>query len=100
MLTIKILGPDSPYTDKLESYARAALKMLNPHAGYEIVRINDEAAIGQYAEKVPALVINEALVAEGTVPAPQLIVTWASDALQTALVQGAYQAEALAPAAR
>lgn len=100
MLTIKVLGPASPYTDKLETYTRAALRMLNPHEGYEIIRVDDTEAIQQYVSKLPALVINETVVSEGAVPAPQLIVTWASDAMQTALEEVVASADALAPAAR
>ena len=104
MLTIKVLGPNSPHTDKLESFARAAVRMLNPHNGYEIIRVTDENAINTYVDMVPSLVINENVVAEGALPAPQLIVTWASDAMQTALETAqttsyAYQ-DALAAAAR
>lgn len=101
MLTIKVLGPKSPYTDKLEQYTRAALTMLNPHCAYEIVRIADEADIHSYVKKVPALVVNEQVVSEGAIPAPQLIVSWVSDAMQRTLVENAFvHREALAPAAR
>ena len=100
MLTIKVLGPNTPYTDKLDTYTRAALRMLNPHDGYELERVTDDATIKQYVDKLPALVINDVVVSEGAVPAPQLIVTWASDAMQTALEQAAVSVEALAPAAR
>ena len=89
MLTIKVLGPNSPYTDKLEQYTRAALRMLNPHCGYEMIRVNDANAIAAYVSKSPALVINEMVVSEGAIPAPQLIVTWASEAMQTAIEQSA-----------
>ena len=100
MLTIKVLGPNSPYTDKLETYARAAMTMLNPHNGYNIVRVSDDAEINSYVEKVPALVIDDQVVAEGAVPAPQLIVTWASNAMQNAYEQAQPYMEALAAAAK
>lgn len=105
MLTIKVLGPNSPYTDKLEQYARAALRMLNPHCGYELLRVSEADAIAAYVSKSPALVINDVVVSEGAIPAPQLIVSWASEAMQTALEQSASlprfaAAEALAQAAR
>ena len=104
MLTIKVLGPNSPYTDKLDQYTRAALRMLNPHCACELIRINDDEAIREYTDKVPALVINDTVVAEGAIPAPQLIVTWVSDVLQDVLVETASAAyateDALAPAAR
>lgn len=104
MLTIQVLGPKTPYTDKLEQYTNAAVRMLNPHCDCTITRVEDEATIQSYVDRVPALVINGQVVSEGAIPAPQLIVTWASDALQTVLVESAQSAfarqDALAPAAR
>lgn len=101
MLIIKVLGPKSPYTDKLDQYTRAALTILNPHCAYEIVRVTDEADIRSYVKKVPALVVNEQVVSEGAIPAPQLIVSWVSDAMQRTLIESAFaHKEALAPAAR
>lgn len=105
MLTIKVLGPNSPYTDKLEQYTRAALRMLNPHCGYQLVRVSDPETIGSYVSKCPSLVIDEVVVSEGAIPAPALIVSWASEALQTALeragrVPAFAEAEALPQAAR
>ncbi len=103
MLTIKVLGPNSPYTDKLDQYTRAALRMLNPHNGYDLIRVTDDSEIKTYVDKVPALVINDTVVSEGAIPAPQLIVTWASDAMQTMLSAKTVsfaEKDALAPAAR
>ncbi len=104
MLSIQVLGPKTPYTDKLEQYTNTAIRMLNPHCGCTIMRVEDDAEIKRYVDKVPALVINGQVVSEGAIPAPQLIVTWASDALQTMLTETAQpafaQQDALAPAAR
>lgn len=100
MLTITVLGPKSPHTDKLESFARTAVRLVHPHdRDTELLRITDEEEIKAHVSRVPALMINGDVVSEGAIPAPQLIVTWLSDAIQTALEE-AIPAEALPAAAR
>ncbi len=100
MLTITVLGPKSPHTDKLESFARTAIRLVNPHSrDTELLRVTDEAETNAHVTRVPSLMINGKVVSEGAIPAPQLIVTWLSDAIQTAL-EDALPAEALPAAAR
>ncbi len=100
MLTITVLGPKSPHTDKLESFARTAIRLVNPHTrDTEILRVTDETEINAHVNRVPSLMINGKVVAEGAIPAPQLIVTWLSDAIQSALEES-LPAETLSAAAR
>jgi len=85
MLTIKILGLNNPYLAKIEEHTRTALSWLNPHAGYKLEKVTDPQAISAYTTKNLGLVINEKVVSEGQIPAATDVVTWASDAIQTAL---------------
>ncbi len=85
MLTIKILGLNNPYLAKIEEHTRTALAWLNPHAGYKLEKVTDPKAISAYTDKNLGLVINDRVVCEGHIPAANEVVTWASDAIQTAL---------------
>ncbi len=85
MLTIKILGLNNPYLVKIEEHTRTAMGWLRPHAGYRIEKVTDAAEISTYTDKRLGLVINDKVVCEGQIPAANDVVTWASDAMQTAL---------------
>ena len=85
MLTIKILGFDNTYLAKIEEHTRTALGWLRPHDGYQIEKVTDAAEISMYTGKPLGLVINDKIVCEGQIPAANEVVTWASDAMQTAL---------------
>jgi hypothetical protein len=85
MLTIKILGVNSPYLAKIEEHTVTAMGWLRPHAGYQIEKVTDAAEIRTYTDKRLGLVINDRIVCEGQIPAANEVVTWASDAIQTAL---------------
>lgn len=99
MLTIKVLGPKNPHTDKLELFARTAIKLVNPHCDCAVIRVTDEAEIQAFVDQTPALVIDGVVVSEGALPAPQTIVTYLSTAIQEKLM-AAIPMEALPAAAR
>jgi hypothetical protein len=99
MLTIKILGPKNPHTDRLELFVRTAIKLVNPHCHCYVIRVSEDSEIQAYVDHVPALVINDVVVSEGALPAPQMIVTHLSNAIQEMLM-AAIPAEAFAAAAR
>ena len=85
MLSIKILGLNHPFLTKIEEHTRTAMGWLQPHAGYRIEKVTDAAEISTYTDKTLGLIINNKIVSEGQIPAVNEVVTWASDALQTAL---------------
>ena len=85
MLSIKILGFNHPFMDKIEEHTRTAMGWLRPHAGYRIEKVTDEVEINAYTNKSLGLIINNKIVSEGQIPAVNEVVMWASDALQTAL---------------
>ena len=85
MLSIKILGLNHPFMAKIEEHTRTAMGWLQPHAGYHIEKVTDAAEIRTYTDKTLGLIINNKIVCEGQIPAVNEVVTWASDALQTAL---------------
>jgi hypothetical protein len=90
MLTIKILGVNNPYLSKIEEHTRTAMGWLRPHDGYQIEKVTDAAEIRAYTDKPLGLVINDKIVCEGQIPAANEVVTWASDAIQTALESRAH----------
>ncbi len=84
MLEIKVLGPGCPNCEKVEAHTRQALEMLQPEGGYEITKVSDPLGISTYILRTPGLVINEQVVCEGRVPKTEEIMTWLTDALETA----------------
>lgn len=84
MLTIKVLGSGCPNCRKVEEHTRAAIAMLQPAGGCEIVKVTGPAEISAYVMRTPGLVINEKLVCEGRVPRSDEIMTWLADALVAA----------------
>jgi hypothetical protein len=85
MLTIKILGDNTPHTHTVEDHIRTALRWLNPHDGYQVLTVTEPEVVGNLVDRVPGLVINDQVVCKGHIPAASEIVTWASDAMQTML---------------
>ena len=81
MLTIKVLGSGCPNCQKVEQHTKEALTWIKPEGGYEIVKVTDPVAISDYVLRTPGLVINEAVVCEGRVPASNEIITWIANAL-------------------
>lgn len=91
MLTIKILGLNNPYLAKIEEHTRTALGWVRPHAGYKLEKVTNPAEINTYTDQNLGLVINDKVVCEGHIPAANEVVTWVSDAIQTALEERANQ---------
>jgi small redox-active disulfide protein 2 len=78
MLQIKVLGSGCPNCRRLEAEARAALDGAG--IGYELTKVTEIADIMAYGVlSTPALVINEAVVSAGRIPARSRIVEWARD---------------------
>ena len=81
MLTVKVLGTGCPNCQKLEANAKQALTMLQPEGGYELLKVTDVMDISAYVLRTPGLEINEQVVSQGRIPAPDEIMTWLADAL-------------------
>ena len=81
MLTIKVLGKGCPNCIKVEEHVKEAIDWIKPGDGAEIVKVTDPIDISDYVLSTPGLVINEAVVCEGRVPAANEIVTWMANAM-------------------
>lgn len=81
MLNIKVLGSGCPNCQKLEANAKTALEQFQPEGGYEIEKVTDVMDISAYVLRTPGLVINEQVVSQGRIPAPDEIMTMLADAL-------------------
>ncbi len=83
MLTVKILGTGCPNCKKLEALTRQAIANLGIDA--TVVKVTDYSEIITYdILSTPGLVINEKVVSSGRIPAEPEIMTWLTDALETA----------------
>lgn len=81
MVTIKILGTGCPNCNKIEANAHEALGWIRPGCEAEILKVTDPEEISAYVLRTPGLLVNDAVVCEGRVPASTEIVTWIADAL-------------------
>ncbi len=83
MLTIKVLGPGCANCQKLAYLTERAIAHLNIEA--QIEKVTDHIKIMEYPIlSTPGLVINEKLVASGRIPSEAEIVTFITNALETA----------------
>lgn len=79
MLTVKILGHDCAYSDRVEEITRSAAAYIGVKV--DISRICDSEEIKHYSiTSTPGLVINEKLVCAGRVPTKGEVTTWLADA--------------------
>lgn len=83
MLTIKVLGSGCANCKKLETVAHQAVADMGIEA--EVIKVTEYADIMQYdILSTPGLVINEKLVSAGRIPDAAEVMTWLTDALETA----------------
>ncbi len=78
MLHVKVLGSGCPNCKRLEAETRAALDAAG--IGYELTKVTEYAEMMTYnIMSTPALVINEAVVSAGRIPARARILAWAKE---------------------
>lgn len=83
MLTIKVLGPGCSNCQKLAYLVERAVAHLAIEA--QIEKVTDYAEITKYPIlSTPGLVINEKLVTSGRIPSEGEIITFLTNALETA----------------
>jgi small redox-active disulfide protein 2 len=83
MLTIKVLGSGCENCKRLAWLAERAAQHLGVEA--QVVKVTDYTEILKYdVLTTPGLVIDEKLVSSGRIPGEAEIVTFLTDALQTA----------------
>ena len=83
MLTIKVLGSGCANCKKLAYLVERSIIHLNIEA--QIVKVADYAEMMQYdIMSTPGLVVNEKLVSAGLIPSEAEIITFITDALETA----------------
>lgn len=82
MLEVKVLGSGCANCQRLERETRAALDEAN--IDYHLDKVTDYGDIAAYGVlSTPALVINEAVVSAGRIPARAKIVELARNATET-----------------
>lgn len=83
MLTIKVLGSGCANCKRVEQIARKVVAELGIEA--DVIKVTDYNDIMMYnVLSTPGLVVNEKLVSTGRIPTPAEVITWLTNALETA----------------
>jgi hypothetical protein len=85
MLSIKVLGPNHPHTQKLEQHTRSAMRWIRPYDGYQLDTIHEDNMLDQ-VQATPALLISNRVVCEGRIPSINEIMGFLADGLQESLL--------------
>ena len=83
MLNIKVLGSGCANCKRLEQIARKVISDMGVEA--DVIKVTDYNDIMSYnILSTPGLVINEKVMSSGRIPAPAEVITWVTNALETA----------------